>query len=229
VQLASQYGDQSEVYNGLDVTVNARLKALFVTGGLNTGRTETNNCGVVINNPQVTALQSGATYSGPRSEAFCDNVLPWAGQTQVKFAAIYNLPWDLQSSATVQSYPGTSQSAGGVGSTFVYSNAQILPSLGRNLSSCGAAATCTGTSTVQFLAANQRFENRYAQIDLRFAKAVKVARTRVQGIVDLFNAFNARPVLSVNSRYSGTTGGSWLSPTTTLVGRLIKFSAQLNF
>jgi len=229
VQLASQYGDQSEVYNGLDVTVNARLKALFVTGGLNTGRTETNNCGVVINNPQVTALQSGATYSGPRSEAFCDNVLPWAGQTQVKFAAIYNLPWDLQTSATVQSYPGTSVAAGGVGSTFVYSNSQILPSLGRNLSSCGAAATCTGTSTVQFLAANQRFENRYAQFDLRFARTVRIARTRVQGIVDLFNAFNARPVLSLNTRYSGTTGGSWLSPTTTLVGRLIKFSAQLNF
>ena len=95
--------------------------------------------------------------------------------------------------------------------------------------SCGAAATCTGTSTVQFLAANQRFENRYAQFDLRFARTVRIARTRVQGIVDLFNAFNARPVLSLNTRYSGTTGGSWLSPTTTLVGRLIKFSAQLNF
>jgi hypothetical protein len=57
---------------------------------------------------------------------------------------------------------------------------------------------------------------------------VKVGRTRVQGILDLFNAFNARPVLSVNTRYSGN-GGSWLSPTNTLVGRLIKFSAQMNF
>ena len=47
--------------------------------------------------------------------------------------------------------------------------------------------------------------------------------------MDLFNAFNARPVLSVNTRYSGATGGSWLSPTSTLVGRLIKFSVQLNF
>ena len=48
---------------------------------------------------------------------------------------------------------------------------------------------------------------------------MKIAKTHVQGIVDLFNAFNARPVLSVNTRYSGVTGGSFLSPTTTLVGR----------
>ena len=224
VEQASDYGRQSEVYNGLDVTLNARIKELFVTGGLNTGRTETNNCDIVIDNPQVTALQSNATYTGPRSEGFCDNVLPWSGQTQVKFAAIYNLPWDLQTSGTMQSYPGVARSG-----TFVYTNAQIAPSLGRNLASCGTAATCTGTSTVQFLAANQQFENRYLQFDLRFAKTVKVARTRIQGIVDLFNAFNARPVLSVNTRYSGATGGSFLSPTTTLVGRLIKFSAQVNF
>jgi hypothetical protein len=204
--------------------LNARLKALFVTGGLNTGRTETNNCAVVMSNPQVTGTQSGATYTGPRTEAFCDNVLPWSGQTQVKFAAIYNLPWDMQTSATLQSYPGVSQSA-----TFVYSNSQIVPSLGRNLASCGAAATCTGTATVQFLAPNRQFEDRYTQFDLRFAKTVRLARTRVQGILDLFNAFNARPVLSVNTRYSGTNGGSWLSPATTLVGRLIKFSAQVNF
>jgi hypothetical protein len=201
-----------------------------VTGGLNTGRTEYNNCGVVEGNPQVTAQQSGLNFTGPRTEAFCNNVLPWSGQTQVKFAAIYSLPWDIQTSGTVQSYPGTPQAGtGNSGNTFVYSNAQILPSLGRNLSSCGAAATCGGTAIVQFLAPNQQFEKRYAHFDLRFAKTVRIARTRVQGIVDLFNAFNARPVLSVNGRYSGTTGGSWLFPTNTLVGRLIKFSAQVNF
>ena len=224
VQLASKYGNQTEVYNGIDVTLNARVKALFITGGINSGRTETNNCGVVINNPQVTALQSGVNYTGPRTVAFCDNTLPWSGQTQIKFAAIYNLPWDSQTSATWQSYPGIPQSANAV-----YSNAQILPSLGRNLASCGAAATCNGTATVQFLPSNEQFEARYNQFDVRFAKTVKVSRTRVQGIVDLFNAFNARPVLSVNTRYSGATGGAWLSPTNTLVGRLVKFSAQVNF
>ncbi|PYR47467.1 MAG: hypothetical protein DMF89_18860 [Acidobacteria bacterium] len=70
------------------------------------------------------------------------------------------------------------------------------------------------------------FEERYTQFDLRFAKGVRLARFRLMGIVDLFNAFNARPVLAVNTRYSGTNGGGWLTPQSTLVGSLIKFSTQ---
>jgi len=80
--------------------------------------------------------------------------------------------------------------------------------------SCGAAATCSGTSTLNFLQANELFEARYTQFDVRFAKTVKVSGTNIQGILDLFNAFNARPVLSVNTRYSERQRGSWLSPTT---------------
>ncbi len=228
VELASKYGDQSEVYNGIDVTIQARLKKLLVSGGFNTGRTEFNDCGVVENNPQVTAQIQGVNdnasgASVPRSAGYCDLVNPWHGQTQVKFAAIYTFPWAIQTSATVQSYPGQPQ----LGS-YVYSNAQIAPSLGRNLASCGAAATCTGTSTITFEPNYSAFEDRYTQFDIRFAKDVKVSKTHVQGIVDLFNAFNARPVLALTTRYSGT-GGSFLSPTSTLVGRLIKFSAQINF
>jgi len=33
----------------------------------------------------------------------------------------------------------------------------------------------------------------------------------------------------VNTRYSGATGGAWLRPTSTLVGRLLKFGVQFNF
>jgi hypothetical protein len=232
IEQAAKYGNQTEVYNGIDAIVSARLKGLFVTGGLNTGRLETNNCDVVMNNPQVTGFVSGVLATGtPRIPAFCDVVQPFKSQTQVKLAVIYNLPFAIQTSATVQSYPGVSGTSAGlpVGGNFVYSNAQIASSLGRNLASCGASATCNGTATIGFVPSYQLFEDRYTQFDLRFAKTVKIARTRVQGIVDLFNAFNARPVLSVNTRYSGTTGGSFLSPTTTLVGRLIKFSAQVNF
>jgi hypothetical protein len=215
VALASHYGDQSEVYDGLDATLSARITDLYVSGGMNTGRTQTNNCDIVTNNPQV-------NFGSPRIPAFCNPETPF--QAQYKFAAIYKLPWSIQTSAAIQSYPGTS-----ISGSFNYANAQILPSLKRNLASCGAAATCTGTALVNFLPSNILFEDRYTQFDIRFAKSVKVQRTTVQGIVDLFNAFNARPVLSVNTRYSGTTGGSWTSPQSTLVGRLVKFSAQVNF
>ena len=51
----------------------------------------------------------------------------------------------------------------------------------------------------------------------------------MQGLFDIYNAFNARPVLGVTTRYSGANGGAWLRPTSTLVGRLLKFAVQFDF
>jgi hypothetical protein len=43
--------------------------------------------------------------------------------------------------------------------------------------------------------------------------------------MDVYNALNASPLLSINTRY----GPSWLTPTEILAGRQFKFGAQLNF
>ena len=101
-----------------------------------------------------------------------------------------------------------------------------------NFGGVGSAAAFFGQGTSEetaFAIMDSAWERGVRWFDIRFAKDVKVYKTHVQGIVDLFNAFNARPVLALTTRYSGTTGGSFLSPTSTLVGRLIKFSAQVNF
>ena len=44
VRLAKHYGDQSEVYNGIDYSVNWRHKGLTVFAGATTGRTVTSQC-----------------------------------------------------------------------------------------------------------------------------------------------------------------------------------------
>jgi len=209
INLSSRYGKQTEVYDGFDLTLNARLRGLFVSGGMNTGRTEADTCEVVTNNPQV-------QFTSPRTGPFCDVVTSWAAQTQVKLAAVYNLPWDAQVSATLQHYPGIAQSA-----SFVASSALAAPSLGRNLAA-GARANVTIANVVP---PQTMFEDRYSQIDIRLAKTFRVGRSRLQGIVDLFNAFNARPPLALNARY----GTSWLTPTSTLIGRLAKFGAKVEF
>jgi hypothetical protein len=226
VELASNYGDYTEVYNGFDLIANARLKKLYMTGGMNTGRTEVNYCGVVTGNPQVvpvvatTATAGVPSFTQPRNPTFCDLVTPLNAQTQVKLAAVYTFPYDIQASASYQYFPGVTQSA-----NIVATNAMIGSSLGRNLSSGP-----TGTVVVDVVPQQQQWEDPSNQTDIRFIKAVRIGGTRkLQGIFDIFNAFNARPVLGVNTRYSGATGGAWLRPTSTLVGRLLKFGVQFNF
>jgi hypothetical protein len=226
VELASNYGDYTEVYNGFDLIANVRLKTLYLTGGMNTGRTEVDYCGVVIGNPQVvpvvatTATAGVASFTQPRNPTFCDLVTPFSAQTQVKLAAVYTFPYDIQASASYQYFPGVTQSA-----NIVATNATIASSLGRDLSSGP-----TGTAVVDVLPQQRQWEDPSNQTDIRFIKAFRIGGTRrLQGIFDVFNAFNARPVLGVNARYSGTTGGAWLRPTSTLVGRLLKFGVQFTF
>jgi hypothetical protein len=46
--------------------------------------------------------------------------------------------------------------------------------------------------------------------------------------LDMYNAFNAAPVLTYNQTYSPTTT-TWLTPTSVLAARVIKIGAQLDF
>lgn len=226
VRLASEFGDYTEVYHGLDVLVNARLKQLFLTGGLNTGRTERDYCDVVTTNPQVlpsvatTATAGVVTLTEPRNPTFCNLVTPFNAQTQVKLAAVYTLPFDVQASASYQYFPGATQ-----GANIIANNALISPSLGRNL-----AAGANATVQVDVVPTQRQFEDPTNQTDLRFTKSFGLGGSRkIQGVFDIFNAFNSRPVLTVNQRYAGAGGGAWLRPASTLVGRLLKFGVQFDF
>jgi hypothetical protein len=151
---------------------------------------------------------------------FCKVTLPFAGQTQVKVSGAYPLKWDIQASATYQDLPGIPITA-----SYVVSNAEARPTLGRNFGACGAAATCTATTTVELIEPNTMFENRIRQVDLRLSKSIRIGRYRLQGNFDAYNAFNASPILSINTRY----GTSWRQPTEILAARTIKLGGTFSF
>jgi hypothetical protein len=225
VTQASHYGKQGQVYSGFDVTLNARLgQGVQFSGGLSTGQTAYDTCD--FNNlPQVQPLliqgvAASTTIVSPRLPEFCHIATPWTGTTQVKFAVVYPLPWDLQTSAIYQNLPGSPLRA-----TYVATNAQILPSLGRNLGSCRGAATCNGTVSIDLFPPNTLYEDRIQQIDLRVSRLFRMGKAGVRGNFDIYNVFNANTVLNLNTGY----GSQWLQPIQIMGGRLFKFGAQLTF
>jgi carboxypeptidase family protein len=231
VTQSSNYGGQTEVYNGVDVTLNARFaNGAQVGGGLSAGRTVTNTC--ALNDfPQVRPLNvvgaAGTAPTGvvtPKSSEFCEISRPWSSATQVKMLVIYPLPWDFQVSATYQNIPGLP-----IVASRTFTNAEIRPSLGRDLGQCRGAATCTGTVVIDMVPVGTAFEDRLQQVDLRFTRSFQMGRIRIRGNGDLYNLLNAGDVLNVNTRYAGNTGGQWLQPVQILGGRMFKFSAQLDF
>lgn len=206
---ATNYGDQIERWNGFDFTVNARLQNnLLLQGGVSTGKTLNDNCDIVDDLPESAGAGRG---NGPR---FCRTETPFL--TQVKLLGAYTLPWQLQIAGTLQSVPGPE-----IVANAVFNNAQISPSLGRNLSS----AT---TATINLVKPGTMYGERLYQLDVRFGKIFTIGGTRLHGMVDLYNALNADTVLTQNNTY-GTNGASWQVPTFIVQARIVKFGVQMTF
>jgi hypothetical protein len=212
---ASNFGAQYEHWNGVDLTMNARLSKLLLQGGVSTGRTFEDDCEVSRNLPENVATTRGAA----NGERFCRTQSPFL--TQVKLLGAYTLPYDIQLSGTFQSTPGPEVTALG---TFV--NAQVAPSLGRNLSS-------GSTVNIGLVEPKTEYGERLYQVDFRFAKKFNVNRARFQATVDLYNALNGNAVLVQSNTYGATigatAGSAWQRPQAILPARLVKFGVQVNF
>jgi hypothetical protein len=228
VTQASNYGKQTEVFNGVDVTLSSRFGAGGqFSGGFSMGQTVSDNC-YTMGNPQLAFAASntippavtGGTQQ-PRTTDYCHIALPWSHGTQVKFLLVYPLPLGLQASATYQNITGIPVSA-----TNPVPNSQIAPSLGRNVGSCRGAAVCNANVNIDIIAPQSDFEERLQQLDIRFAKVFRFgSRTRVRGNFDIYNALNGAAILTENPGY----GTAWLKPYEIMGGRLFKFSGQIEF
>lgn len=207
VAQASNYGKQRDIFNGIDVTMSAQFgQGGVLQGGLSTGSQMTDRCFVV---------------DSPQELHHCKSSPPWSAGTQVKFLAVYPLPWDLQMAGTFQNNPPIPTTA-----SFVASNAAIAPSLGRNLSSCGTRVPCNATAVINLINPVEFYqEPRIQQIDLRFSRIFRRGTMRVQPEFDVYNLLNANPVLAMVTRF----GSAWRNATTVLSPRVLKLGVKVEF
>ena len=218
VTLASNYGRQTERWNGFDVTMNARLSKVALQGGLSTGRTSRDDCEVRAKIPELPVPASGL-QTGPPAGAmplqYCKLTEPF--QTQLKFLGAYTVPRvDVQIAATIENIPGQDIQA-----IWAAPNAALAPLLGRNLS--GGAANLP----INLLPPNTHFSDRTNQVDMRFAKIVRLYGTRSQIALDLFNALNSNTIQTYNNNYLPT--GAWRTPNGVLPPRVVRISGQIDF
>jgi Carboxypeptidase regulatory-like domain len=213
---ANDFGGWTQVYNGIEASVRARFgHGGQLSGGISTGQTKFDQCNTPLNPQQ-----------------FCSYTFPWSGQTQIKFSGSYPLPWwGIETSATLQNLPGipiaspTAFGANPSTANLAFTNAQIAPSLGRNLAACGTAVTCTTTASVQLFAPYSQFEDRYTLLSFRVSKTFRVARVSIQPRFDVFNLVNSAAVLKETT----TLGASYLKPSEVFGARLVKLGVNVNF
>jgi hypothetical protein len=199
VRPASQFGKQRSTYNGIDVTEQIRLKnGTTITGGLSTDSESVDSCFVV---------------DSPGALRFCDSGTPL--QQYYTFTGFVPLPWGVVIGGVYRDRPGPQITA-----TRNYRNAEVLPSLKRDLSN-GAA----GTVNIALIEPGTMYGKRQRQLDIRFSKRVRVGRFRVTGNVDVSNILNGSAVTMLNTTY----GPNWQVPSAIQFGRFAKLGAQLDF
>ncbi len=237
VAQSDNYGTMRRVNDFFTVTINARLNSgVQYGGGVDTGRSVNDACFNVDSPGAIaTALPGNLAAGGAgilstptpfnsttiNGEPICRIVTPFAGQTQVKGFVTYPLPYDFVVSAVFQNISGPTITA-----NYAASNAEIAPSLGRNLAACGVQVVCTQRATVPLIIPQTEFDDRLNRLDLRMAKRFALTTTmRLQANINIYNVFNGSAISTLNTNF----GPVWLQPTLMQDGRMVQFSGTLNF
>jgi hypothetical protein len=223
VKDASEFGKQLQHWDGVDITIDARLRnGLLFQGGVSTGKTMTDMCDVVDQVPESlfgVAIAQGPIFGvAPNANAFTSaqfchqetGYLP-----QYKALASYNLPWyGIRVSGTYQSLPGPAIIANNI-----YNNAN------RVATTTLPRPFTLGQANVNLIDPGSAYGDRLNQIDLRFTKVVNMGRTRLDLNVDFYNAFNSDAVTFELASF----GPVWRLPLTVIQPRFVKFAARWDF
>ena len=216
---ASDYGEDTRYWHGVDVTLNARTTwGLNLQGGTTTGRGVRNNCEITARLPE--------TLGTSRVDA-CDVTERWL--TSFRGLANYRVPRvDVLMSAIVRSQPATTpanavaMNGTSLSANYVVPNAVIQQQLGRPLA--GGAQNVT----VNLLNPGQLYQDRLNAVDMRFAKTFRFGARRADVGIDLYNLFNANTATAYDNGF-GTDGSTWLRPTTVLNPRFLRFNLTFDF
>ena len=217
---ASDYGDWTQYWHGVDVTLNARLQnGLVLQGGSSTGRGVLDNCEIAAIVPErFNPILTNPSVFNPvlqRADS-CEVAEKW--QTQVRGLATYTVPKaDVLISGIFRFQP----------------NAMLGPTdatVGTNGAGLSANYSTTfngAAQTVNLLEPGRHFGDRINQFDIRVGKILRFGGTRADVAVDLYNLFNSNTATALQQNFGD--GTAFLQPTMILNPRVVKLNATVNF
>lgn len=196
------YSDiNTSIYNGVEVSANARFSRALFFGGVTTERRATTGCDERDN---------------PNGLRFCDAIPSF--RTTLKLSGAYQLPYDFQLSGTFLAVPGSSVSA----------NYTVTAAIaGRPIIGTTAGATTIGVNLIE---PNTLFLDYRKTFDLRLARTFRFDRYRMQPFADFFNVLNLGTVTRVNQTFGANPAtNAWMNPQAIQDGRYIRFGIQMSF
>ena len=232
---ASDYGDVTTYWHGVDFNINARTNnGITFQGGTSTGRGVRNYCPVMQKLPEtyVTPL----TVLANQQVGACAVTEPWL--TAARGLVSYTVPKiDVLLASSFRSTPSVQPSTV---NTYVATNG-LSTSANENVTTAVLLAQQStlgrplvpglAFQTVDLSLPGQVYPDRINSLDLRAAKVLRFGRTRTNVGFDFYNLFNSYTGTAYNQVFDPppSNGAAWLRPTSILGPRFARFNVTVDF
>jgi hypothetical protein len=223
---SDKYGGETNIYEGFDVTFNARPRTgMFLQAGVNAQKRIYNQCNLV--DYGVIARLTGATTTiseiFPNGQKACEQNLPY--RPDFKLFGSYTLPFDILFSGTYQFVRGIQNGGAAPSLLATWAAPVTATTLGRPY------ANSATTRTFNLIAVGENYGNfNLNQLDLRASKRIRMGQMRLRIDGDIYNVFNSNWPFTASGTFStSTTAATWMRPTNVLQARFFKFGVNFDF
>jgi hypothetical protein len=220
VRPTNEVGDDTRVFNGVDVTLNVRsVGGVTFSGGSSTGKVVNDWCEIRAAVPENT-LVGVSTLLNP----YCHQESPW--ETSFRAAVTYTIPRIevlVSSVFTDKTNIGTDQ----LGS--LVANYQMTPADQAAASAqIGRPLTTTGQFQVNLLSPGDEYGPRIRQWNFAAKKVIRLGSQRLTVGADFYNLLNNNVTTGFNSTFVPNVAG-WNSPTSYMNPRVFRLNAEYAF
>jgi hypothetical protein len=214
VRPTSEVGDDTRVFNGVDITFNLRnARGITFSGGTSTGKVENDWCDIRAAVPEAFPLLP-----------YCHVESPWL--TSLRGLVSYTIPRiGVQVSSVIQDKPnnGTDQIAS-LTANYTMSAADLAAAAAQ----INRPLTTTGALTVNLLAPGQVYGPRIRQWDFAVKKILRLGGQRLTLGADFYNLTNNNVTLGFNPTFAvGST--NWPGTTAYMNPRVIRLNAEFTW
>jgi hypothetical protein len=220
---AANIGNQYQHFNGFLLNISSRVRGgLTLSGGVNAGKTISDNCEIRAQIPELTVggIVSAAGPGVNAANPWCHIDSGWVSRGTA--IASYLVPKvDVLLAGTFRSDKGTPLAA----------NYSIPIALAQAGGLAGAFANGISPA-VNLVQPGTLYGDRVNELDFKIGKVLRFGSTRTNVGVEVFNALNSNAILTYVQTFSPAVPsgpGGWLQPTQVMTARFVKFSATFDF
>jgi hypothetical protein len=221
--LATNFGNQYQHFNGFLLNVQSRVRSgLTLSGGINAGKTVSDNCEIRAAIPELTVggIVSAAGPGVNAANPWCRIDTGWLSRTTA--LGSYVIPKiDVLFSGTFRSDQGGQLAANYLIPTALAQAGGLVGTFANNVS-----------PTINLVQPGTLYGDRVNELDFKIAKILRFGGARLNAGLEIYNALNANATLTYAQTFTLTNfsgPGAWLQPTQVMTPRFFKITAQFDF